>query len=493
MELLKISNLHKEFPGVVALKDVSFSVKSGEVHGLIGANGAGKSTLNKILAGAINADSGEIFLNERQILPLTPKKAQDLGIQVIHQDLNLVLNMSVMENVFLGHEIEKGGFFINKSQLRCETQKIFDNLGVNIDPDCLVKNLTVSFRQMVAVASAIRRKATLLVFDETTAAITQEETRHLYEKIKKLRSMGLGLIFVSHQIEEIFEICDRVTVLRDGKYMGTLDVKKTSKKELIAMMVGYDIAEQFPIRTRTHGETLFQVKNLKQNRESETLSFDIKQGEILGFFGLVGAGRTEVFRTIFGADNAFQGEMYCSGKRIHIKNPKDAVKNRIGLIPEDRKNQGLLLSMSVRQNISLPSVKKLAKAGFIKNSDEMPLIQSLVKKFSIVTSDVNKPVRNLSGGNQQKVVLAKWLSTDPVLLILDQPTRGIDVGAKAEIYRLIQNLSEAGHAIVLISDELQEILGMCDRIAVMHEGKITGIIDHSEANQHLLLEMAYGK
>jgi len=493
MELLKISNLYKKFPGVIALNDVSFTVNSGEVHGLVGANGAGKSTLNKILAGAIAPDSGEIFLKDQQILPLNPKKSQDLGIQVIHQDLNLVLNMSVMENVFLGHEIEKGGLFVNKAVIRNETRKIFDSLGVNIDPDCLIKNLTVSYRQMVAVASAMRRKASLLVFDETTAAITQEESKHLFEKIRKLRSMGLGLIFVSHQIEEIFEICDRVTVLRDGKYMGTLDVKKTSKKELIALMVGYDVTDQFPVRKLKTSQILFEVRNLKRTKESDDLSFDIKQGEILGFFGLVGAGRTEVFRSVFGADSIVDGEIYFSGKRIFIKHPQDAVKNKIGLIPEDRKNQGLLLSMSVKQNISLPSIKKISTRGLIKKTRELPLVNDLVKKFNIITSDINKPVRTLSGGNQQKVVLAKWLSTNPALLILDQPTRGIDVGAKAEIYRLIQNLSEAGHAIVLISDELQEILGMCDRIVIMHEGKITGILDHSEANQHLLLELAYGK
>ncbi|BBB47263.1 sugar ABC transporter ATP-binding protein [Pelolinea submarina] len=492
-ELLIIKDLCKQFPGVQALNSVSFSVKSGEVHGLVGANGAGKSTLNKILAGAIEPDTGEIYLDGCQILPLTPKKSQDLGIQVIHQDLNLVQNMSVMENVFLGHEIENGGgLFVNKASIRNATRKILDSLGVNIDPDCLVKDLTISYQQMVAVASAMRRKASVLVLDETTAALTQEECTHLFEKIRMLRSMGLGLIFVSHHIEEVFEICDCVTVLRDGKYMGTLDVKNTSKKEIISLMVGYDIGNQFPVRKRVQGKPLYEIKNLKYKVENECFNFAIKEGEILGFFGLVGAGRTELFRSIFGADQIVEGEIYHCGEKITIKHPKDAVKNRIGFIPEDRKSQGLLLSMSVKQNISLPSIKKITSGGLINSKKELPIVQGFVDKFNIIVNDLNRPVSNLSGGNQQKVVLAKWLSTDPVLLILDQPTRGIDVGAKAEIYKLIQKLSEAGHAIVLISDEIQEILGMCDRIAVMHEGKITGILDHSEANQHLLLELAYG-
>jgi ribose transport system ATP-binding protein len=490
--ILSIHSVNKKFPGVQALDDVSFDVMKGEVHGLVGANGAGKSTLNKIIGGVIQPDEGEIYLNGEQILPLSPRSSQDLGIQVIHQDLNLVQYMTVAENIFLGHELKTGKIFVDKASLRQESKKLLDELGVEIDPDIKVKNLTVSLQQMVAVAAALQRKATVLIFDETTAAITREETDHLFERIRLLKSKGLGIIYVSHHLEEIFEICDMVSILRDGKNTGTLEVKKTTTEEVISLMVGIKMTEQFPERKAAIGDVMLSAENLSNDGQFKDISFSVKRGEILGFFGLIGSGRSEIFKSIFGAQFYSEGKVFFDQKETHIRKPSEAVANGMGFLPEDRKKEGVLLMMSVLKNTTLPSIKDICRGGFIRRKKERIIVNRQIENMHIITPNLEREVRYLSGGNQQKVVLAKWLVTNSSVLILDQPTRGIDVQAKREIYKLINQLAEAGHAIVLISDEMQEIIGMCDRIIVMHEGKIFGRIKSKDATQNKLLKMANG-
>ncbi len=488
--ILSIRDISKGFPGVQALHNVSFDVFSGEVHGLVGANGAGKSTLNKIIGGVIDPDAGEILLNGVQVLPLNPKKSQEMGVQVIHQDLNLVPGLPVYDNIFLGHEYRKSGVFVDTERMRRESRQILDDLGVNINPDELVQNLSVSLKQMVAVAAALQRKASLLIFDETTAAITQEETEHLFARIRKLKANGLGIIYVTHHLNEIFEICDRVTILRDGKFNGTLTINDTNMDEVISLMVGVKLTEQYPAREVKTGKEMLAVEELSDGSHFHDISFNVLAGEVLGFFGLIGAGRTEVFKSIFGANPYKSGKIFLNQTEVLIKKPAQAVGQGIGFLPEDRKQEGLLLMMSVLTNTTLPSIRSISNGFFIPRKMERQIVNRQVEGMRIATPNVEREVCYLSGGNQQKVVLSKWLVTESSILILDQPTRGIDVRAKFEIYRLINQLAEAGHAIILISDELEEIIGMCDRIIVMHEGKISGRLAKKEATQNLLLKMA---
>ncbi len=491
--LLNIQGLTKRYPGVLALDDVSFSAQPGEVHGLVGANGAGKSTLIKILAGAIHPDKGAIFLNSEQVLPLSPRKSQEIGIQVIHQELNLVPHMSVMENIFLGYEARTNHFFTDDREMRKSSAQLLEGLGVNISPDVQLGSLSVSFQQMVAIAAALRRKAVLLVLDETTAAITGEEIDHLFIRVCKLRDLGLGFIYVSHQIDEIFEICDRVSILRDGKYIATQNVKNTSKAEIISLMVGSQMSDEFPKGIIKKGYPVLSVNNLTQKGKFNDVSFEIRRGEILGFFGLVGAGRTELFKAIFGMAHATSGFIAYNGIKKVIKKPSQAVKLGLGFLPEDRKKEGLLLKMSVLHNISLPSINKISKFGLIRSNKERHIAKKQVDDLKIITPNLNQKVEFLSGGNQQKVILAKWLATKPSLLILDQPTRGIDVRAKREIYKIIHSLAQEGHAIILISDELQEILGLSDKIVVMHEGNVGGVFNKKDVSQEIILHTAYGE
>lgn len=492
-QLLRIEDLRKQYPGVLALDNVSISVDRGEVHGLVGANGAGKSTLIKILAGAIQPDKGAIYLNGEQVLPLSPKKSQDIGIQVIHQELNLVPHMSVMENIFLGYEITANNIFVNDREMRKSSTQILSDLGVKIAPETILGNLSVSFQQMVAVAAALRRKATLLILDETTAAITGEEMDHLFSRIHTLKNKGLGLIFVSHQIDEIFEICDRVSILRDGKYIATKEVKNTSRAEIISLICGTQLSDEFPKGNIKKGSTVLSVDKLTQGGGFTDVSFEIRKGEVVGFFGLVGAGRTELFKAIFGITKPTSGEVKLNGVRKEIKKPSEAVKLGMGFLPEDRKREGLLLKMSVLHNISLPSINKISKYGLIQSEGERQIARGQVKNLNIITPSLNQRVMFLSGGNQQKVILGKWLAIKPTLLILDQPTRGIDVRAKREIYKIIHELAKEGHAIILISDELQEILGLSDKVVIMQEGKVRGIIPKEDASQEKLLHLAYGE
>lgn len=492
-QLLRIEGLSKRYPGVLALDNVSITVDRGEVHGLVGANGAGKSTLIKILAGAVQPDKGSIYVNGDQVIPLSPRKSQEMGLQVIHQELNLVPRMSVRENIFLGYEITSNKMFLKDREMRKASSQILDGLGVNISPDVSLGDLSVSYQQMVAVAAALRRNAIVLILDETTAAITGEEIDHLFSRIKTLRNKGLGIIFVSHQIDEIFKICDRVSILRDGKYIATKDVKNTSKAEIISLMVGTQLSDEFPKGTTRKGDIVLSVDKLSQKNVFSDISFDIKEGEVVGFFGLVGAGRTELFKTIFGITHPSSGTVILNGVKKNIRKPSEAVKLGLGFLPEDRKREGLLGKMSVLHNITLPSLKKIVQFGMIHTDKEKNLATEQVKNLNIITPTLGQKVMFLSGGNQQKVILAKWLAIKPTLLILDQPTRGIDVGAKREIYKIIHSLAMEGHAIILISDELPEILGLSDRIVVMREGSIKGLVNKKDASQEKILNLAYGE
>lgn len=492
-ELLSIEKIYKRYPGVQALSDVSFSMRKGEVHGLVGANGAGKSTLIKIMGGATQPDAGKIYLNGKQIIPLTPHKSQEEGIQVIFQDLNLVPCLSVMENIFLGNELRNKFGVANDRYMFIETAKMLERLCLKIDPKTRVDNLSISLQQMVAIAKALHRKALLLIMDEATAAIPGDEIEILFERIRCLQGLGVGIIYVSHQIDEIFKICNYVTILRDGKFVTTKKVRDTNKHEIISMMVGKDVNEQFPSRKNKPGHVFFSVNKFSKENHYKNISFDLRKGEIVGFFGLVGAGRTELFRSIFGAETIQSGEIIFNGNKVVFKNPSDAVLQGIGLIPEERKTQGLLLIMSISQNISLPSIKRISNSLFINKKQEQKIVNEQIRKLRINPPNSEQKVQNLSGGNQQKVVLAKWLATNSSLLILDQPTRGIDVGAKAEIYRLMRQLAFEGHGIVMISDEIQEIMGMSDRVVVMHEGEVMGILEKKDISQKRLLHLAYGE
>lgn len=490
---LQIENVTKDYPGVRALDQVSLSFHGGEVHGLIGANGAGKSTLIKILSGAIQPDSGDVWLENRSILPLDPSKAKAEGIQVIYQELNLVPRLSVAENIFLGHEINTRMGLVNTREMIDEAQKLLDDLGVPIDPSEEVGNLTVSYQQMVAVAGALLQEAKVLIIDEATAALTGEETEHLFQWIQNLKAKGLAVVYVSHRIDEIFTICDRVSVLLDGKYVGTVDTDQTQRKDLISMMVGDEFIEQLPPSEGEIGDVLLSVRDIKLQEGADEISFDVRRGEIVGIFGLVGSGRTEIARALFGAERFQSGEIELNGEKAEIRIPADAVEQGIVLMPEDRKEQGLLLRMSVLENISMPSVKNLSNAGVINGKAARKVANSQINDLRIVTPSADQEVQFLSGGNQQKVVLAKWLATESELLILDQPTRGIDVRAKSEIYQIMRDLAAMGHGLIMISDELSEILGMSDRIIVMHEGRITGILPREDADREKILHLAYGE
>ncbi|MFQ3549873.1 MAG: sugar ABC transporter ATP-binding protein [Armatimonadota bacterium] len=491
--LLEMKNISKSFPGVRALDNVSFKVAQGEVHALIGENGAGKSTLMKILAGAYSADSGEIILNKRKLHLKSPQQAIEEGISIIYQEFNLVPSLSVAENLFLGREpLVKKSNVINYSKLYSDTKKILNEIGLDINPKINVEDLSIAQQQMVEIAKATSRNSKIIAMDEPSATLTEHELERLFELIRKLKNNGVSIIYISHRLEEMFEIADRVTVLRDGLYIDTKNILDTNREEVIKMMVGRELGEAIPKKFAELGKTLLEIKNLSKKGVVENISFNVKAGEIVGLVGLVGAGRTETARLIFGADKKTTGDIFINGEKVNIKSPVDAISKGIGLVNEDRKAQGLVLGMSVKENISLAYLDKLSLLGFIKASDEKSESAKYVNDLQIKTPSIDQEVQNLSGGNQQKVVLAKWLITNPKILIFDEPTRGIDVGAKTEIYQLMNRLAEAGNAIIMISSELPEVLGMSDRIIVMHEGKIAGELSREEATQEKIMHLATG-
>lgn len=488
--LLRMERITKSFPGVQALQQVDLSLHRGEVLALLGENGAGKSTLIKVLAGAYSPDSGAIVIDGSPVRFNSPVDAQRAGISVIYQELNLIPSLSARENIFLGRERTRIGF-VRKAVEHRHAIELFRRLGVAIDPEVPCRQLTVAQQQIVEIAKALSTEARILVMDEPTASLTSQEVERLFAIIGDLRANGIAVIFISHRLDEIFAIAGRVTVLRDGHHVGTCPIGAVDRDKLIEMMVGRRIESEFPKRTVTIGEERLRVAGLCRGTQVREVSFAIRRGEVLGLTGLIGSGRTETARLIFGAERADAGHVTLDGRLLQLRSPRDAIRAGIGLLTEDRKSQGLVLRRSVRENFALPNLNQFAPFGVIRERVERRALQSYVDAMRIRVPHVDVPARNLSGGNQQKVVLAKWLQRNCHVILFDEPTRGIDVGAKYEVYLLINQLAAQGKAILMISSELPEVLGMSDRILVMHEGRITGAItDAKNATQEQIMRLA---
>lgn len=489
-ELLKMEHVTKIFPGVKALSDVSLSLNAGEVHALCGENGAGKSTLMKVLSGVYQADEGDIFVEGEKVIIADTKQAQLLGINIIFQEFNLCSHLSVADNIWLDRQPKKFGMIDDKELIK-KTKEILVDLGLSLNPKALVRNLSVAEQQMVEIAKAISFQSKILVLDEPTAALTESEIDKLFAIIHKLKKQGVGMFYISHRLEELERIADKVSVIRDGQYIGTKDFKDVTVDEIVTMMVGRELNDKFPVYNRNIGEVLFEARNIK-NKKVNVDTIQVRAGEIVGIAGLMGAGRTELARTIFGADATESKKIYINGNAVKVDSIKEAIKHGIGYITEDRKKDGLALLMDVEKNINLAHIPQLCKKFFVDETEATRNAEEYIKSLKIKTPSRKQLVCNLSGGNQQKIVLAKWICNDIKVLIFDEPTRGIDVGAKFEVYELMNRLSDNGVAIIMISSELPEVLGMSDRILVMHSGEITGELSKEEANQEEILRYAAG-
>lgn len=486
--IIELKDITKRYPGVVALDKIQLKVKKGTVHALMGENGAGKSTLIKTISGAITPDEGSIFFEGKEYKQLNPRQAMDIGIGVIYQEFNLVSYLSVANNIFLGNEPMRNGR-IDEKECEKRSRELFDNLGIDIDPKAQVSSVSVGYQQLIEIVKAVSKNCKLLIMDEPTAALSGREVTKLMELIGKLKDRGMAIIYISHRLEETFEIADEVTVMRDGQYISTLDIKKCDRKKLIALMVGREIGENYPKGNYATDELALEVKNLS-NDKIKNVSFTLKRGEILGFAGLVGAGRTEVARAIFGADFS-TGDIRIFGKDVEINSPQDAVKNGIAFITEDRKQQGLLMKLSIRENISISSLTALLKRWpRLDLKKEKVIAEQYREQLDIKTPSIEQLVSNLSGGNQQKVVLAKWLLTDSKIIIFDEPTRGIDVGVKFEIYQIMKDLAKQGISIIMISSEMPELIGVSDRIVIMNQGKLVGECSGKDVTQQEILHLA---
>ena len=490
--LLELKRITKQFSGVKALKGVSLSLKKGTVHALMGENGAGKSTLMKIISGIYSPDEGEIHIRGEKVVISSPVKALEYGITMIHQELTPVPEMTVAENIFLGREPSRFGL-VDFKEMHNRTLELFKGIGIQIDPKTKMKDLKVSDIQLVEIAKALSFDADVIIMDEPTSAITDREVEQLFKVIADLKEKGKGIIYISHKMNEIFKISDEITVMRDGEYISTKAAKDTSNKELISMMVGRELTDIFPKLNLEPGEVILEVSNLSKEGEFHDINFQIKRGEIIGVAGLMGSGRTEVMQTIFGMTKPDSGEIKFDGQKVNIQNPMHAIRLGIAFVTEDRKKQGLNLPSSISHNITISSLDEVSTSGFINANKEKQIVDEYIEKLRIKTSNRDKWVQYLSGGNQQKVVLAKWLMTKPKILILDEPTRGIDVGAKFEIYKLMHQLATDGYTIIMVSSELPEILGMSHRILVFHERKLAGELMGKEATQELIMELATGQ
>ena len=489
--ILTMSNITKSFSGVQALKNANIELKSGEVVAFMGENGAGKSTLMKILTGIYTKDSGTITYFGKEVEFKGPSESEESGIAIVHQELNMMKDLTVAQNLFIGRE-EKNGFFINDEKMNKKAKELFKLLNIEIDPSEKIGNLTVGRQQMVEIAKAISKEAEIIIFDEPTAALTDSEIEELFKVINDLKNRGAGIIYISHRMDEINVISDRVTVMRDGEYVGTLITKDCSKDDIIKLMVGRTIFSD-PKSSSSVTEdapVVLKCENLCRGREVKNVSFELRKGEILGFSGLMGSGRTEVARLLFGADKIESGNIFINGKQVSIKSPKDAVKFGIGYLSEDRKRFGLIVDKSVEENTVIATIEEFKKGLFIDRKKSVKVSDKYAKELKTKTPNVSQLVKKLSGGNQQKVVIAKWLVRNCDILIFDEPTRGIDVGAKSEIYNLMEELVKAGKSIIMISSELPEILRMSDRVAVMCEGRITDIIPIDKANQENIMQAA---
>ena len=490
--LLDLKGMSKTFPGVKALSNVNLDLRAGEVLGLCGENGAGKSTLMKVLTGIYQPDpGGEIWIKGEKVHVTGINHARDLGLAIIHQELNIVPDLTVAQNLYLGRPGSTRAGIVNDKKLNKDAQELFDHLKMDINPKAYCRDLSVARLQMVEIARALSYNADILIMDEPTAALTIEETDALFDLIHDFVTPSTGLIYISHRMPEIKQITDRVVVLRDGEYVGTVNTAEVEMQEIISMMVGRKLKSDVRPATKPQtDETVLEVKNLSTKNLIKNVSFDVKKGEIFGFAGLMGAGRTEVARCVFGADPRTEGDIYVHGKKVRITSAKDGVTNGIGYLSEDRKRFGILLDADVKANVTLADMKDYAKAGFVDDRKICRTALDYVDKLRIRTPSINQTLLNLSGGNQQKVVIAKWLVRDSDVLIFDEPTRGIDVGAKEEIYQLLESLAAQGKAIVVISSELPEVLRLSNRIAVMAQGRIIGILDNEEATQEKIMELA---
>ena len=488
--IVSMENICKSFPGVKALDHVNFELRSGEVMALLGENGAGKSTLMKVLSGVYTRDEGSLQIFGKEYGDLTPKQAQEAGVAIIHQELNMCRHLSVAENMFLGREISRG-LSLNNAKMEAEAKRILDDLKIDINPKQTVGDLPVSKQQMVEIAKALSINAKILIMDEPTSSLTAREIEDLFRIIKKLKAEGKGIVYISHRLEELQHIVDRVTIMRDGQYITSMEFDSVNMEQIISFMVGREIKEKFPRVECEKGKKVFEVKNLNAGKMVRDISFSVYEGEIVGFAGLMGAGRTETTRAIFGVDPKESGEIYVDDQEVEIRCPMDAIRNGVVLAPEDRKKDGLCTKLSIRHNLALPNLDIVCnKLGVINNIKETQLCDKAVEELRIKTPGIDVDSGNLSGGNQQKVVVGKWLARDSRVVIFDEPTRGIDVGAKVEIYNLMNELKKQGIAVMFVSSEMPEVMGIADRIIVMCDGRITGEVMAKDTTQSEILTLA---
>ena len=487
--LLEMKGICKSFPGVKALQNVSLQVKAGEVHALLGENGAGKSTLMNVLGGIYHAEEGEIYIDGQKTVIDGVVAARQAGVSIVHQELVLVPYMTVAENIFLGRE-PGTKLNVNRRQMSEEAQKLLDTYDMNIDADTLVEKLTIAQQQMVEIVKAISFQSKILVMDEPTSSISDKEVNFLFDTMRTLTAKGVGIIYISHKMSELEQICDRVTVMRDGETVGTRVVKETSKDDLIAMMVGRELTNYYTRDYLEPGDVVLKCDHISDGKMAKDVSFELRKGEIIGFAGLVGAGRSETMKAIFGLTPGASGDVYVEGKKTSIKTPIDALKYGIALVPENRKEEGLYAVQSVRFNSTIEVLSSFIRHLHVSSSKEEEITQKYIDMMATKTPSQEQLIGNLSGGNQQKVMIGRWLATDPKILILDEPTRGVDVGAKAEIYAIMNELVKQGMSIVMISSELPEIINMSDRVYVMYDGHVTGCLSHEEATQESVMQLA---
>ncbi|MBE3102721.1 MAG: sugar ABC transporter ATP-binding protein [Bacilli bacterium] len=491
--MIEMQNISKAFSGNQVLKNVRFHIEQGEIHALMGENGAGKSTLMKILTGIYTRDTGEIRVKGNLVEFKNPKEAEQAGIAVIHQELNILPDLTVCENLFLGREKTFGKTgFLKISEMRKEAKVILTELGLDIDVDTPARRLSVGKQQIIEIAKALSTNAEVIIMDEPTAALTDREITTLFEMIRKLQAKGVSFVYISHRMEEIFAICDRITILRDGEYVATEYIKETSFEKVVKLMVGRELGERFPQRNAVIGEEKLVVTGLSRKGHFHDVSFTVHAGEVVGLAGLMGAGRTEVVQTLFGYHQPSKGSIHLDGKQVSILNPREAIRLGIGYVSEDRKTEGLITDFTIAENISLPNLGRLSINGIMRKEKEQSLVADMIERLSIRTSGGTQQVKSLSGGNQQKVVIAKWLGIEPQVLILDEPTRGVDVGAKKEIYSIMNALAERGVAIILVSSELPEIMGLTDRVLVLHEGLLKANINKQNMTQERIMHYATG-
>ena len=489
---IEMTGIMKSFGTNQVLENAGFFLRDGEVHALMGENGAGKSTLMKILTGVYTRDGGIVKVNGQEVNYSNPQEAEAAGIVFIYQELNVMFDLTVEENLFMGKEITRGFGICDKKAMRAKAEEVLERMGVSIPVDTVMSDLSVGQQQMIEICKALLVDAKVIIMDEPTAALTQSETAALFEVIENLKKRGVSIVYISHRMEEIFELCDRITVLRDGQYIDTCEIKDITMDDVVKMMIGREIGERYPSRNHSVGKTVFEVKGLSRKGAFNDVSFTVGAGEVLGVSGLMGAGRTEIMQAIFGYLPADSGEILIDGQSVKIKNPMDAMKAGIGFITEDRKVEGLMLDKTIRENIALANLGTISGSGVVSKAKEKSLISRGIEEFKIRCFGTEHECGNLSGGNQQKVVLAKWIYTEPKILILDEPTRGVDIGDKKEIYNVINDMARKGVAIIMVSSELPEILGMSDRVMVVREGDVRGILNIENASQESIMTLATG-